>query len=153
MKRQYIAALTILSACLAFSPSAIAHSGGTNSDGCHAGSQPYHCHNRPAPTRQTPVYRSAPTNSAPAPARRTRVDAWSAPYASGSGVVCIQDGPTNIRTSPNALPSSIRATLSTGSCGRLPSVTETYKNGYFLVEFYIQQIGKTRRYWVHESQV
>ncbi|WP_156121928.1 YHYH domain-containing protein [Halocynthiibacter namhaensis] len=24
--------------------SAIAHSGGTNKDGCHAGSRPYHCH-------------------------------------------------------------------------------------------------------------
>ena len=23
----------------------LAHSGGTNSEGCHAGSQPYHCHN------------------------------------------------------------------------------------------------------------
>ncbi len=23
---------------------ALAHSGGTNSAGCHAGSQPYHCH-------------------------------------------------------------------------------------------------------------
>jgi hypothetical protein len=23
---------------------AVAHSGGTNGQGCHAGSQPYHCH-------------------------------------------------------------------------------------------------------------
>lgn len=27
--------------------SAFAHSGGTNSQGCHSGSQPYHCHNTP----------------------------------------------------------------------------------------------------------
>lgn len=27
--------------------SAFAHSGGTNSQGCHSGSQPYHCHNSP----------------------------------------------------------------------------------------------------------
>ena len=25
---------------------AFSHSGGTDSSGCHAGSQPYHCHNR-----------------------------------------------------------------------------------------------------------
>ena len=25
----------------------IAHSGGTNSSGCHAGSKPYHCHGGP----------------------------------------------------------------------------------------------------------
>jgi hypothetical protein len=26
------------------SGAAVAHSGGTNAAGCHAGSQPYHCH-------------------------------------------------------------------------------------------------------------
>lgn len=33
-----------------------AHSGGLNADGCHAGSQPYHCHRaqtRSAPARRT----------------------------------------------------------------------------------------------------
>ena len=28
---------------------ALAHSGGLNSNGCHAGSQPYHCHRSQAP--------------------------------------------------------------------------------------------------------
>jgi hypothetical protein len=40
MKR---AALTVLFV-LAAAGSAFAHSGGTNGAGCHAGSQPYHCH-------------------------------------------------------------------------------------------------------------
>lgn len=31
-----------------------AHSGGLNSQGCHAGSQPYHCHRSPAEMRKTP---------------------------------------------------------------------------------------------------
>jgi hypothetical protein len=31
--------ISLFSASLAF-----AHSGGTNKSGCHAGSQPYHCH-------------------------------------------------------------------------------------------------------------
>lgn len=34
-----LAAASLISATTAF-----AHSGGTNSAGCHAGSQPYHCH-------------------------------------------------------------------------------------------------------------
>lgn len=29
----------------------IAHSGGLNSSGCHAGSKPYHCHRSQSPTR------------------------------------------------------------------------------------------------------
>ncbi|EPJ43537.1 MAG: hypothetical protein OFPII_41270 [Osedax symbiont Rs1] len=28
------------------SGTAAAHSGGTDSNGCHAGKKPYHCHNR-----------------------------------------------------------------------------------------------------------
>lgn len=32
---------------------AFAHSGGLNADGCHAGSQPYHCHGSTTPVRAT----------------------------------------------------------------------------------------------------
>ena len=44
-----------LSAALALSVPTIvlSHSGGLNSSGCHAGSQPYHCHRTQAPTRNT----------------------------------------------------------------------------------------------------
>lgn len=38
---------------LSFSSSALAHSGGLNSQGCHAGSQPYHCHRPPAQAAQS----------------------------------------------------------------------------------------------------
>jgi hypothetical protein len=34
----------IILATLTFSSAAIAHSGGTDSNGCHAGSKLYHCH-------------------------------------------------------------------------------------------------------------
>ncbi|MFN8930107.1 MAG: YHYH domain-containing protein [Alphaproteobacteria bacterium] len=34
----------IVSASLFSATAAVAHSGGTNAMGCHAGSQPYHCH-------------------------------------------------------------------------------------------------------------
>lgn len=37
-----IATITLLLSLAA--GSALAHSGGTNANGCHAGSQPYHCH-------------------------------------------------------------------------------------------------------------
>lgn len=42
----------ILSLNLVFVPSiGAAHSGGLNAQGCHAGSQPYHCHRAQAPRR------------------------------------------------------------------------------------------------------
>lgn len=34
----------VLVMMLAVSGLAMAHSGGTDSEGCHAGSKPYHCH-------------------------------------------------------------------------------------------------------------
>lgn len=134
------------------------HSGGLNSAGCHAGSQPYHCHRpqrqpvRRAPsTTPTPV-RSTPTRIYSPPAATTEIPpAWSAPNNQSAGYVCITDGPTNIRTSPNALDSSIRATLRTGSCGQ--TVAGLYEDGYFLVDFWINEISENRRYWVHESQI
>lgn len=43
MYRGFVIALMIFG--LATNP-AFAHSGGTDAHGCHAGSQPYHCHNR-----------------------------------------------------------------------------------------------------------
>lgn len=41
MKRLVIACMFILS-----SNFALAHSGGTDANGCHAGTKPYHCHNK-----------------------------------------------------------------------------------------------------------
>ena len=43
------------------------HSGGTNSQGCHAGSQPYHCHTRPVTTTQPVVTPPTPVVVAPTP--------------------------------------------------------------------------------------
>lgn len=37
-------AFFILMAAALFSSSVLAHSGGTDANGCHAGSKPYHCH-------------------------------------------------------------------------------------------------------------
>lgn len=39
MKYIIIAVITVLTTSTAF-----AHSGGTDANGCHAGSKPYHCH-------------------------------------------------------------------------------------------------------------
>jgi hypothetical protein len=36
----------LILACLSFSSVSFAHSGGTDSNGCHAGTKPYHCHNK-----------------------------------------------------------------------------------------------------------
>ena len=36
--------LLIAVSLIAMTSLAMAHSGGTNDDGCHAGKQPYHCH-------------------------------------------------------------------------------------------------------------
>ncbi|WP_110279410.1 excalibur calcium-binding domain-containing protein [Loktanella sp. PT4BL] len=55
MRYIVVLSLTFLTSQLA--PNfALAHSGGLNAQGCHAGSQPYHCHRsqaapRPAPSR------------------------------------------------------------------------------------------------------
>ena len=43
-----------------------AHSGGTDANGCHAGSQPYHCHN---PKKSPPSY-NPPRRSKPRPPYR-----------------------------------------------------------------------------------
>lgn len=40
-----ISNLLLLIAAVAFSNLSLSHSGGTDSNGCHSGSQPYHCHN------------------------------------------------------------------------------------------------------------
>ena len=39
------AALTFAAAVLMAPSTLLAHSGGTDSAGCHAGTKPYHCHN------------------------------------------------------------------------------------------------------------
>lgn len=47
MRRSYIIVTlgaVVLSLSILFSVTANAHSGGLNASGCHAGSQPYHCH-------------------------------------------------------------------------------------------------------------
>ncbi len=42
------------------------HSGGTDANGCHAGSRPYHCHGGGTPAPTVPVTTSPPTTAAPA---------------------------------------------------------------------------------------
>jgi hypothetical protein len=45
-----------------FSTLSFAHSGGTDANGCHAGSKPYHCHGAPAPRVSAP--RASPSRTA-----------------------------------------------------------------------------------------
>lgn len=47
MKYEFIMKFSIvfLLLCFFYIPNTYAHSGGTDKNGCHAGSQPYHCHN------------------------------------------------------------------------------------------------------------
>lgn len=45
MKQNYIYAIMTSVALASTSPNvSLAHSGGLNAEGCHAGSKPYHCH-------------------------------------------------------------------------------------------------------------
>lgn len=37
------------------STASLAHSGGTDSNGCHGGSQPYHCHSGAGSSRSAPT--------------------------------------------------------------------------------------------------
>jgi len=47
-------ALIIVALSISTNPStALAHSGGLDANGCHAGSKPYHCHRAQAPTPRT----------------------------------------------------------------------------------------------------
>ena len=55
MRKLLLSVATGLVLVLAMVVSVFAHSGGTNSDGCHAGSQPYHCHNDRGRTTPTPT--------------------------------------------------------------------------------------------------
>ena len=50
IRKTHILCVTLLSAML--TAPAMAHPGRTNAHGCHAGSQPYHCHT-PSPSRST----------------------------------------------------------------------------------------------------
>ena len=53
MKVLQILSVAIIAASMLLTvPSANAHSGGLNAQGCHAGSQPYHCHRPQAVTPQ-----------------------------------------------------------------------------------------------------
>ena len=47
-----LSVVMIVASTLLKVPSAHAHSGGLNAQGCHAGSQPYHCHRPQALTPQ-----------------------------------------------------------------------------------------------------
>lgn len=49
MRTQFIIAILIT-----LSTQALAHSGGLNKQGCHAGSRPYHCHRGPKAALQVP---------------------------------------------------------------------------------------------------
>ena len=44
---------TLLFILVIFSSELLAHSGLTDSDGCHTGSKPYHCHNQKTSTMKT----------------------------------------------------------------------------------------------------
>lgn len=54
MKGLQILSVAIIAASMLLTvPSANAHSGGLNAQGCHAGSQPYHCHRPQVVTPQS----------------------------------------------------------------------------------------------------
>jgi len=67
--------------------------------------------------------------------------------------ICI-DGPTNARLTPR-FENNIRAELVDGTCGNpLYSIGQPiYENGFYLIEFYIDELQEFRRYWVHRSQI
>ena len=44
----------ILALLIGFNTQAVAHSGGLNKQGCHAGSKPYHCHRAPKKAPKAP---------------------------------------------------------------------------------------------------
>ncbi len=48
----------VLSACLIFPGAVLAHSGGTDKKGCHAGSKPYHCHGSKSDSSSSSSYDS-----------------------------------------------------------------------------------------------
>jgi len=59
---------------LSFSSGGLAHSGGLNAQGCHAGSQPYHCHRPQAqPPQSSPSINSTNGNREVISGRITRV--------------------------------------------------------------------------------
>lgn len=49
----YLRFLAIVSLTITIPNIVIAHSGGLDANGCHAGSRPYHCHRPQAPARNT----------------------------------------------------------------------------------------------------
>ena len=54
MNKDYVLAL-LAWAGLVISTNALPHGGGLDAHGCHAGSQPYHCHRKPKPEAQQPL--------------------------------------------------------------------------------------------------
>jgi hypothetical protein len=70
---------------------------------------------------------------------------------------CIYDGPTRARLTP-AFPednSNIRALFATDSCGivQYQHGGPIYENGFYLIKFYVPDLGEWRKYWIHTSQL
>ena len=67
--------------------------------------------------------------------------------------ICLNT-PTNARLTPR-FENNIRAELVDGTCGNplYRNNRIVYENGFYLIEFYIDEIQELRRYWIHETQV
>ena len=81
------------------------------------------------------------------------VPEWFGSADWGYSVICI-DGPSNARLSPG-FGDNIRAELVNGTCGNpiYRNGRIIYENRFYLIEFYIHNVGEYRRYWIHETQV
>jgi hypothetical protein len=90
----------------------------------------------------------------------------SSPFWTGSSVpgyysACLISN-TNARLTPSLSEDNIRAIMREDSCGlvlhqngglvyegRIP----VHENGFYLLRFYVEELGEFRQYWIHESQL
>ena len=81
---------------------------------------------------------------------------WSGEASWRATVVCL-DTPTNARLNPN-FNNNVRATLVGDTCGNPLYYNNgfgevVHENGFYLVEFWFDELGEWRRYWIYKNQI
>ena len=86
---------------------------------------------------------------------------WSGSTQEGYVSACVTSA-TNARTTPSLSDNNIRAIFRQGSCGQVLHIPgglvysgsiPLYENGFYLLRFWVEELGEYRQYWIHESQL
>lgn len=86
---------------------------------------------------------------------------WTGSSVPGYYSACLVSN-TNARLTPSLSEDNIRAIMREESCGLVlhqdggliyEGKIPVYENGFYLLRFYVEELGEFRQYWIHESQL